>query len=1701
MSESDPDEGDTQGSTASSATDFVPEQGAPELSVRNGKVVVVLRVPFPLRLLCPKGCSMKGYTGDSRFNSLARKHLQPHHNWYNNDYQFVCRFCGMDAEEARKTESDPGKDDYGLRVMNNHIKSAHEREMKNFKDRERKERLPCTYPKCKLTFVNAGKLQEHIHKIHSKKDVAALCKEKFPFGKRSPKLEFQGNMVGEHSPPTRKGLLLSDTDDSLPLSPELSALATVIKQEPKTPPKPRPKRSSSAKTKSNLFLSSDSETDDFGSYQDSPAKNTRSASRQKPVPKKPTKMVQRKLSFSTSDLSLKSRTLTGPLEDSGFGLSENTAPSPPEIHFRLDLAETEFACIQYSGAKGWLSDQVIYTYLSHSVLPVKPRTLLVDSLILQVLDESPFPDFRGKRRQMTNPEFREDWSFVVIPLHLFGNHWSLAIGTPQVITYYDSMRVPGDKKSQGSLELALGPLRKILRGLGAPDAVIESAAVGSHFTQKDTWSCGPAICMLAERHMKGESLKFTADDVKKWRAETFQVFSELFRKQTHYEESQNFSDLGGSVEILEQTIPPEKVDDPAQISKPSATVSPVLNVSGKVSVETSPPSTNASEKARSSPLITQDDKDGGGGVVGTAATAAPTSLHRDSLAKSELAPARGAAAKDGSVGSVKQGALQTRRGGKEQRGTRVAATAGGGAAGGNVNKADGGESARKGSTKAPAAHRKAGADKKAPQKAPPKLKYDGSKGMIRKMVAKDAAKDTLIDRARQHILEKLAKSEKWEAFEEACFEFTAMLRALTKGRDPFRVDVKIMMSKAKNSGIMRRETPDSGGKHEAALGLNTSEAMRMYRTKKKAFMKTILEEPSQECEIPLNELEAYFGGLYKEKPSGDFEPFKSVLSRPEGMDKVFSGAFKLCELNEVLKRTKDTAPGPDGVRYSDMKRFDPERKILMQIFQRCFDEQKIPEHWKKAQTILIYKKGDRNCPDNWRPIALSNTIYKLYTGLWAKRLSRLRGLISPEQKGFCATDGTGEHSAVLRNAVHQAVNNRNEMVLAWLDLSNAFGSVPHAVIRDTLKAYGFTKRFQAIVRDLYANCSTTVKGGTGITKEIPVRAGTKQGDPISPLLFNVCLEPVLRKFRELFPEALKVQGLPLRILAFADDLVIVAKNAEEMQKMMDTMAELMTAVGLTFNPKKCATMHLKSGMIQDVAYFVDESEVRALTSRDTYEYLGIEVGKNIRSDMYDLAQKAMKELEAIKRSKLAPWQKIDAIKTFVITKMIYEIKQGDPLLKDLGEIDKAIRRVVKNICNLPDLGTPADYLYGSRDQGCLGILSLKDEYHLQSVAQVGRLMYSEDREINDFFRTIWFGTTWKWVKGEPCEADLICFLNGDTSGDFHSGKSGSGGESHGMMTRLRRSMRRFQRFFKKFEFDVVENELVLKVQKLDDDTETVLNVKEKKVFYTKLRAQVSENYVAQLVTKKSRGKVIAALRTQKVSSRFLRDGFGLTFSSWRFVHRARLDLTSLNNSEARRRTGEFIGCRNCDYEKETLPHVLCHCKYQLGTGITKRHNAALERIVDALPRRKEIDVRVNRRGIADKKRPDIVVIDHKRKSVCIADVCCPFDNSSEAINAATERKISKYTDEAEAYRKRGFTVHNGAITIGALGTWCPRNYRTMELLGINKRTAQKMAPWLIGEVIELSKNVFWTHILKEKYDPPNNIYNPDSPYGANAVSQ
>ena len=256
----------------------------------------------------------------------------------------------------------------------------------------------------------------------------------------------------------------------------------------------------------------------------------------------------------------------------------------------------------------------------------------------------------------------------------------------------------------------------------------------------------------------------------------------------------------------------------------------------------------------------------------------------------------------------------------------------------------------------------------------------------------------------------------------------------------------------------------------------------------------------------LHDSESYFRKSFDIKTC-DVDALKKSLDSHVPSAEIDDSLFNPPTKEEIvykLKSVSNTSPGPDKIEYHHLKRIDPDGIILSLIFNRCFLEKDVPLSWKSATTILIHKKESTDDHSNFRPIALMSCIYKLLMGIIAKRLTSwaiTNNLLSNEQKSTHPSEGCYKHTFLLQSIVGDARHLQKNIYLAWLDLKNAFGSIPHNAISTSLSHMGTPSSLIEFIMNAYTGASTRILTSVGLTEEVPVLAGVKQGCPIESYSF------------------------------------------------------------------------------------------------------------------------------------------------------------------------------------------------------------------------------------------------------------------------------------------------------------------------------------------------------------------------------------------------------------------------------------------------------------------------------------------------------------------------------------------------------------------------------------------------------------------------
>lgn len=232
----------------------------------------------------------------------------------------------------------------------------------------------------------------------------------------------------------------------------------------------------------------------------------------------------------------------------------------------------------------------------------------------------------------------------------------------------------------------------------------------------------------------------------------------------------------------------------------------------------------------------------------------------------------------------------------------------------------------------------------------------------------------------------------------------------------------------------------------------------------------------------------------------------------------------------------------------------------------------VPTDWTRSLVVLFHKKGDNTLLKNYRPISLLSQVYKVFSRVITTRLyQRLDEYQPREQAGFRKGFGTIDHIFTLRQLIQKTEEYNRPLYLAYVDYEKAFDSVEHWAVVDSLKRCHIDDRYIEILRNLYKSATMTVQL-TENTNPIQIQKGVRQGDVISPKLFNNALEDIFKTL-DWTEKGININGMYLSHLRYADDIVITAESESELQTMITQLYHASLEVGLKMNMDKTKVMH------------------------------------------------------------------------------------------------------------------------------------------------------------------------------------------------------------------------------------------------------------------------------------------------------------------------------------------------------------------------------------------------------------------------------------------------------------------------------------------------------------------------------------------------
>ena len=323
-----------------------------------------------------------------------------------------------------------------------------------------------------------------------------------------------------------------------------------------------------------------------------------------------------------------------------------------------------------------------------------------------------------------------------------------------------------------------------------------------------------------------------------------------------------------------------------------------------------------------------------------------------------------------------------------------------------------------------------------------------------------------------------------------------------------------------------------------------------------------------------------FEQLYRrEDPVLEFT-IPDVLRRQVGTDDSIPTTMEILEHAKRLHNKK--APGLSGMRAEDIKGWaktfeetDPPLRHglpfskLVDLIQHAFEHGALPKQAYVSILVLIPKANNME----FRGIGLLEVIWKLISSIIDSRLRK--GIdFQPEIHGFRQGYGTG--TAILSNKLYiqQACVSGESLKQIYLDLSKAYDTLNREKTLAILKSYGVGERTTRLLESFWQHHHVIPRASGYHGRCFRAYRGVTQGDVVSPMIFNIVVDCLIQKWKELDTGVDKVTAI-----FYADDGVLSSYSAERLQFALDWFTDQFSRMGLKLNSNKTKSLVSTPGHI------------------------------------------------------------------------------------------------------------------------------------------------------------------------------------------------------------------------------------------------------------------------------------------------------------------------------------------------------------------------------------------------------------------------------------------------------------------------------------------------------------------------------------------
>ncbi|CAL1365946.1 unnamed protein product [Linum trigynum] len=458
----------------------------------------------------------------------------------------------------------------------------------------------------------------------------------------------------------------------------------------------------------------------------------------------------------------------------------------------------------------------------------------------------------------------------------------------------------------------------------------------------------------------------------------------------------------------------------------------------------------------------------------------------------------------------------------------------------------------------------------------------------------------------------------------------------------------------------------------ATLGeQNTSyfhhQATRRKRRNKILALRNANGDWIDDQESLLNMVLNFYTTLYTEDGDQyeDLMP-KNVFPRLQQEDSMaLHRPYHISDIHKAIHDMKPySAPGPDGYQAIFYQKFWPiVGKNLADMASSYFEIGEIPTETLDSTIVLIPKMEQPESPAQFRPICLNNVALKAITKAITNRLKPLMPkIVAPTQSGFIQGRQANDNILLLQETLHTLRRRKGKKggLVIKIDLEKAYDRLRWDFIRDTLKEVGLASSLISRIMTCVERNKMRISWNGQLSNPIIPSRGVRQGDPLSPFLFILCMERLAHKIEQAVeaklwkPLQLSKNGPKLSHLFFADDLVLFAEaEGSQIDIIKRCLDDFCSSSGQRVNHSKSA-MFVSPNVRRDKAARLSSRAGINLTA-DLGRYLGITAinGRITKARYKELLLKIQNKLAAWKTRHLSMAARVTMVKAVTSNIAIY----------------------------------------------------------------------------------------------------------------------------------------------------------------------------------------------------------------------------------------------------------------------------------------------------------------------------------------------------------------------------------------------------------------------------------------------------------------